>query len=383
MGELRYGWRQCDFCAHAVVATRRGTSGRLVRSSPPQGALVRPPTFEPPLPPGVRWRMEMGASLPVVITVPPSRHVSLHSMAARGPKCLWRSPTFGGTWAYPTQLQATPGITLLPGAHALWEPHRRVSVGTVSPQRHLIAEAAENSPYARGRKPPSPGPSTFPAPFSPTVCCVEPSEPPKKAPVARESPTSRIVEETSIPRKGFLGTSGACFLAGTHPLPKMRVRLPTSTTARQPPHHPRPASVPPISLTRYTTRGRRCYKGIIGAVPAGAPTKWCSEGGLCQKKDGRPRRTVDFQPLNRRPQRDTPHQTPPLISSLRAKQHLRRGTHTRATPRSPSTRRAASSNFSSPGGATVPRRPPHGPLAPGRTKRFDDTITDVPGSSSA
>ena len=49
--------------------------------------------------------------------------------------------------------------------------------------------------------------------------------------------------------------------------------------------------------------------GVIERVPAGTPTTWCHRMVICSKKDGTPRRTVDFQPLNKYASRET-HHTP-------------------------------------------------------------------------
>ena len=49
--------------------------------------------------------------------------------------------------------------------------------------------------------------------------------------------------------------------------------------------------------------------GIIESVPQGVPTKWCSRMAIVSKKDGKPRRTVDFQALNQATLRET-HHTP-------------------------------------------------------------------------
>ena len=45
--------------------------------------------------------------------------------------------------------------------------------------------------------------------------------------------------------------------------------------------------------------------GVIEKVPAGTPTTWCHRMIACPKKDGTPRRTVDFQQLNRFALRET------------------------------------------------------------------------------
>ena len=49
--------------------------------------------------------------------------------------------------------------------------------------------------------------------------------------------------------------------------------------------------------------------GVIEKVPAGTPITWCSRMIVCSKKDSKPRRTVDFQQLNKHAIRET-HSTP-------------------------------------------------------------------------
>ena len=49
--------------------------------------------------------------------------------------------------------------------------------------------------------------------------------------------------------------------------------------------------------------------GIIEPVPLGTPTTWCSRMVVVAKKDGKPRRTVDYQVLNNTSLRET-HHTP-------------------------------------------------------------------------
>ena len=53
-------------------------------------------------------------------------------------------------------------------------------------------------------------------------------------------------------------------------------------------------------------------RGIISPVPLGTPTEWCSTMVVTSKKDGRPRRTVDFQQLNSQCLRETHHQGSPF-----------------------------------------------------------------------
>ncbi|RLJ22718.1 hypothetical protein DJ031_00320, partial [bacterium endosymbiont of Escarpia laminata] len=52
--------------------------------------------------------------------------------------------------------------------------------------------------------------------------------------------------------------------------------------------------------------------GVIEPVPVGEPVTWCHRMVVCAKKDGKPRRTVDFQPLNKYATRETHHTQPPF-----------------------------------------------------------------------
>ena len=49
--------------------------------------------------------------------------------------------------------------------------------------------------------------------------------------------------------------------------------------------------------------------GIIRRAPIGEPTEWCMRMVTVSKKDGTPRRTIDFQPINKYCERET-HYTP-------------------------------------------------------------------------
>ena len=59
-------------------------------------------------------------------------------------------------------------------------------------------------------------------------------------------------------------------------------------------------------------------RGILRPVPAGEPTEWCFRMVTVPKKDGKPRRTVDFQPGNKACLRETHHTPPPfdMVSSI-------------------------------------------------------------------
>ena len=48
-------------------------------------------------------------------------------------------------------------------------------------------------------------------------------------------------------------------------------------------------------------------RGIITPVPVGMPTDWCSTMVIIAKKNGKPRRTIDYQHLNSQCKRETHH----------------------------------------------------------------------------
>ena len=52
--------------------------------------------------------------------------------------------------------------------------------------------------------------------------------------------------------------------------------------------------------------------GVIEPVPIGEPVTWCHRMVVCAKKSGKPRRTVDFQPLNVHATRETHHTLSPF-----------------------------------------------------------------------
>ena len=52
--------------------------------------------------------------------------------------------------------------------------------------------------------------------------------------------------------------------------------------------------------------------GVIEPVPIGEPVTWCHRMVICAKKNGKPRRTVDFQQLNKHATRETHHTQSPF-----------------------------------------------------------------------
>jgi hypothetical protein len=52
--------------------------------------------------------------------------------------------------------------------------------------------------------------------------------------------------------------------------------------------------------------------GVIEPVPVGEPVEWCHRMVICAKKNGEPRRTVDFQALNAHAKRETHHTQSPF-----------------------------------------------------------------------
>ena len=61
--------------------------------------------------------------------------------------------------------------------------------------------------------------------------------------------------------------------------------------------------------------------GILKKVPFNEPTVWCSRMVVVKKKDGRPRRTVDFQRLNAECMREPNHQESPFNTARKVPQN--------------------------------------------------------------
>ena len=59
-------------------------------------------------------------------------------------------------------------------------------------------------------------------------------------------------------------------------------------------------------------------RGVVEPVPTGEPTQWCARMVVVGKKNGQPRRTVDYQRLNASCQRETHHTQAPfdMVSSV-------------------------------------------------------------------
>ena len=55
--------------------------------------------------------------------------------------------------------------------------------------------------------------------------------------------------------------------------------------------------------------------GVIEPVPVGEPVTWCHRMVIIPKKNGKPRRTVDFQPLNKYAARETHHTDSPFLQA--------------------------------------------------------------------
>ena len=55
--------------------------------------------------------------------------------------------------------------------------------------------------------------------------------------------------------------------------------------------------------------------GVIEKVPIGDPVTWCHRMVVCAKKNGKPRRTVDFQALNVHTTRETHHTPSPFLQA--------------------------------------------------------------------
>ena len=123
--------------------------------------------------------------------------------------------------------------------------------------------------------------------------------------------------------------------------------------------------------------------GVLEQVPIGEPVTWCHRMVICAKKNGEPRRTVDFQALNRHAMRETHHTQSPFHQARSVPSNKRKtvldawnGYHSvplRAEDRHYTT-------FITPWGRYRYKTAPQGYIASGDgyTRRYDEIISGIP-----
>ena len=122
---------------------------------------------------------------------------------------------------------------------------------------------------------------------------------------------------------------------------------------------------------------------VIENVPTGTPTEWCHRMVVCPKKDGKPRRTVDFQALNRHAKRETHHTPSPFNLARSIPQNMKKTTFDAWNGyhglRLGSDASKALTTFITPWGRYRYKTAPQGYIASGDayTKRYDAIIADV------
>ena len=123
--------------------------------------------------------------------------------------------------------------------------------------------------------------------------------------------------------------------------------------------------------------------GVIEPVPIGTPVTWCHKMVVCPKKSGKPRRTVDLQPLNRHAVRETHHTQSPFHQARAVPAHTRKtvfdawnGYHSVALHEDD----RHLTTFITPWGRYRYRVAPQGYIASGDgySRRFDEIIADIP-----
>ena len=122
--------------------------------------------------------------------------------------------------------------------------------------------------------------------------------------------------------------------------------------------------------------------GVLELVPIGEPVTWCHRMVVCAKKDGKPRRTVDFQALNLHATRET-HHTPSPFVQARSVPHGKKKTVLDAwngyhsVPLCPEDRHLTT--FITPWGRYRYKTAPQGYIASGDgyTRRYDEIVSGV------
>lgn len=124
-------------------------------------------------------------------------------------------------------------------------------------------------------------------------------------------------------------------------------------------------------------------RGILIPVPMDTPTQWCSTMVITPKKNGKPRRTIDYQYLNSQCLRETHHTSSPFSLAMQVPPNSRKtvldavdGYHSVALDEESQ----PLTTFITEWGRYMYRRMPQGYLASGDayTRRYDEIISEVP-----
>ena len=126
--------------------------------------------------------------------------------------------------------------------------------------------------------------------------------------------------------------------------------------------------------------------GVIEPVPVGEPVTWCHRMVICAKRNGKPRRTVDFQPLNSFATRETHHTQSPYHQARSVPPGKKKtvfdcwnGYH--SVPLHEDDRHLTT--FITPWGRFRYRVAPQGYMASGDgySRRFDEIVADIPNKT--
>ena len=126
--------------------------------------------------------------------------------------------------------------------------------------------------------------------------------------------------------------------------------------------------------------------GIIEPVPVGDPVSWCHPMVICAKKNGQPRRTIDFQALNLHATRETHHTQSPFHQARSVPSDMKKtvfdcwnGYH--SIPLHKDDRHLTT--FITPWGRYRYKTAPQGYIASGDgySRRFDELVSHVPNKT--
>ena len=144
---------------------------------------------------------------------------------------------------------------------------------------------------------------------------------------ARPSVLPVAPDEENIPklRKILLESFAKTAFNRQKPFPKLSTP-PAQIHLRENYVIPKPAYQPAVVAEHWAERvkqslDRDVEAGILCKVPFNEPTIWCSRMVLVKKKDGSPRRTVDYQKLNKQCVREPVYSASPFHTARQIPQH--------------------------------------------------------------
>ena len=259
---------------------------------------------------------EVHASFPDVGPVCPSSHMSpvvdplCLPVVPFNPKLFDTLPQDCTDGNHPSAISPGPNVQTHPVVTCEQVPSTKLSANLMSPAPEAITQVTDAGP------PTGPASAVLEVPYPVSSA----HDPDRWLPVRPTEIPFEPIEENMGRLKQYLldAFEGSTFnTEGKFPKlhgPDGHIHLQSNAVSKAR-HSPIPVTFH-LKETMKASLFRDVERGIIAPVPVGTPTEWCSTMVVTAKKDGRPRRTIDYQHLNSQCLRETHHTGSPFHLAL-------------------------------------------------------------------